>query len=389
MRATVRLGRVRGIQIGVHWSLLVISVVVAGTLATSVFPDLVPDAGGSYWAAAVLATALFFASILAHELAHALVALRRGQRVEGITLWLLGGVASLRDEAPDPRSEFLVAIAGPAMSIALGVGFTAAAFGLDATLSDGSLLPAVAIYLGIVNVILALFNLLPGAPLDGGRILTAALWAWRKDRRRAQITASRCGFVLGILLIGVGVLGFVFGFGFGDLWTALVGWFVIDASRSEELGARVARSLDEHTVGQLMSPPPPSLPEWTTVADARATFGARGADERGAHRVRRDTERAAADRRAAFGHRPGRGGRVATPRARDHLRQDPRVPTRDRRARRTPARRAGGRGARRSDRRRRRPRRGPPRGRGRRAQIRSLITARGTYSAPVRNKRLS
>ena len=185
MRATVRLGRVRGIQIGVHWSLLVISVVVAGTLATSVFPDLVPDAGGSYWAAAVLATALFFASILAHELAHALVALRRGQRVEGITLWLLGGVASLRDEAPDPRSEFLVAIAGPAMSIALGVGFTAAAFGLDATLSDGSLLPAVAIYLGIVNVILALSTCCPVRPS------TAAASSRRRSGRGARTAGAR------------------------------------------------------------------------------------------------------------------------------------------------------------------------------------------------------
>jgi Zn-dependent protease len=265
---------VRGIQIGVHWSLLVISVVLAGTLASSVLPDLVPDAGGSYWAAAVLATALFFGSILAHELAHALVALRRGQRVEGITLWLLGGVASLRDEAPDARSEFLVAIAGPATSFGLGALFVGAAFGLDAIISDGSLLPAIAIYLGIVNVILAMFNLLPGAPLDGGRILSAALWAWRKDRRRAQITASRCGFVLGGLLVGIGLVGFVTGRGFGDLWTALVGWFVIDASRSEELAARVARSLDSHTVAQLMGPPPPSLPEWTTVDELRAHFTA-------------------------------------------------------------------------------------------------------------------
>ena len=94
------------------------------------------------------------------------------------------------------------------------------------TLSDGSLLPAVAIYLGIINVILAVFNLLPGAPLDGGRVLTAALWAWRKDRRAAEIAASRCGFVLGILLVGFGLLGFVTGNGFGDIWTALIGWFV-------------------------------------------------------------------------------------------------------------------------------------------------------------------
>jgi Zn-dependent protease len=203
-----------------------------------------------------------------------LVALRRGQQVEGITLWLLGGVASLRDEAPDARSEFLVAIAGPATSFGLGALFIGAAFGLDALVSDGSLLPAIAIYLGIVNVILAIFNLLPGAPLDGGRILSAALWAWRKDRRRAQITASRCGFVLGGLLVGLGLVGFVTGRGFGDLWTALVGWFVIDASRSEELAARVARSLDSHTAAQLMGPTPPSMPEWTTVDELRAHFAA-------------------------------------------------------------------------------------------------------------------
>jgi Zn-dependent protease len=270
MRPTIRLGRVRGIAIGVHWSLLVIGFLIASTLAGSLLPSLEPHAGGSYWAAAILGTVLFFGSILAHELAHALVALRRGQRVEGITLWLLGGVASLRDEAPDARSEFLVAIAGPATSIGLGVGFTALGIGLNAALPDGSLLPAVAIYLGIINVVLAVFNLLPGAPLDGGRILASALWAWRKDRRAAEIAASRVGFVLGGLLVGFGLFGFITGNGFGDIWTALIGWFVIDASRSEELAARVARSLDGHTVAELMGPTPMQTPEWTTVSEFRA-----------------------------------------------------------------------------------------------------------------------
>ena len=270
MRPTIRLGRVRGIAIGVHWSLLVIGFLIASTLAGSLLPSLEPDAGGSYWAAAILGTALFFGSILAHELAHALVALKRGQRVEGITLWLLGGVASLRDEAPDARSEFLVAVAGPATSIGLGVGFTALGIGLNAVLPDGSLLPAVAIYLGIINVILAVFNLLPGAPLDGGRILASALWAWRKDRRAAEIAAARVGFVLGGLLVGFGLLGFVTGNGFGDIWTALIGWFVIDASRSEEQAARVARTLDGHTVSDLMGPTPMHVPEWTTVGEFRA-----------------------------------------------------------------------------------------------------------------------
>jgi hypothetical protein len=114
------------------------------------------------------------------------------------------------------------------------------------------------------------FNLLPGAPLDGGRILASALWAWRKDRRAAEIAAARVGFVLGGLLVGFGLLGFVTGNGFGDIWTALIGWFVIDASRSEELSARVARTLDGHTVSELMGPTPTTTPEWTTVAEFRA-----------------------------------------------------------------------------------------------------------------------
>jgi Zn-dependent protease len=274
LRPTFRLGRLRGIEIGVHWSLVVVGLLVAGTLAGSVLPDLQPDAGGSYWAAAVLATALFFASVLAHELSHALVAMRRGQRVEGITLWLLGGVAQLRDEARDARSELLVAIAGPAASIGIGIALVATALGLDAVLADGSLLPTVAFYIGLLNLLLAAFNLLPGAPLDGGRVLTAVLWAWRKDRRRAQIIASRAGFVLGGLLVGFGLLGFLLGTGPVDLWTALVGWFVIDASRSEELAARVSRSLDDHTVGELMSSAP-EAPEWTPVDDFRAAHPVR------------------------------------------------------------------------------------------------------------------
>src|SRR5262245_63040801 len=147
MRASIRLGRVRGIEIGVHWSLLIVGLLVATTLASSRLPSLEPHSHGSYWAAAILATVLFFGSILAHELAHALVAVRRGQRVEGITLWLLGGVASLRDEARDARSEFLVAIAGPLTSIALGIGLTAIGLGLNFALPDGSLLPAVAFYI--------------------------------------------------------------------------------------------------------------------------------------------------------------------------------------------------------------------------------------------------
>jgi Zn-dependent protease len=271
MRPTIRLGRVAGIEIGIHWSLLVVGAFLVASLASGLLPELEPDAGGSYWAAAILATALFFGSILAHELAHSVVAIRRGQRVEGITLWLFGGVARLRDEARDARSELLVALAGPATSAGLGAALIALGVGLDSALAAGSLLPSVAVYVGVANVVLAVFNLLPGAPLDGGRILAAVLWAWRKDRRRAQINAARAGRIVGSALIALGLVSVMTGRGFGDVWTALIGWFVIEASRSEELAARLARALDDHTIAQIMGPPPPRLAEWTTVAELRAT----------------------------------------------------------------------------------------------------------------------
>ncbi|HEX5095714.1 MAG TPA: site-2 protease family protein, partial [Acidimicrobiia bacterium] len=218
MRPTLRLGRIAGIEVGVHWSLLLIGALLVTALAGDLFPEVAPHSEGSYWAAAIIATALFFVSILAHELSHAVVARRRGQRVGGITLWALGGVAMLKDEARDAKSELLVAAAGPAMSIAVGGGFVALGFGLDAVTANGSLLPAIAFYLGVVNLVLAAFNLLPGAPLDGGRILSGAIWAVRKDHRRAQIAAAKAGRVLGFLLIGVPFVELMLGWGFNP-WT--------------------------------------------------------------------------------------------------------------------------------------------------------------------------
>jgi len=272
MRPTIRFGRIAGIEVGAHWSLLVVGTLLVTVLADT-FGDLQPDAGGSYWAAAILAVALFFGSVLAHELAHSLVAIRRGQRVQGITLWLFGGVARLKDEARDARSELLVALAGPATSLALGGAFIGLAFALDAVLDDGSLLPTVAAYLGVINIVLAVFNLLPGAPLDGGRVLSAVMWMWRKDRRRGQIIAARAGRVVGYGLIALGVFAFFVDEDSSNLWTVLIGWFVVGASRTEEQQARLQIALDGRVVDDVMSPRPPAVHEWATAAELPGLLG--------------------------------------------------------------------------------------------------------------------
>jgi Zn-dependent protease len=263
MRPTIRFGRIAGIEVGVHWSLLVIGVLLVGSLAGGVLPASAPDAHGSYLAAAVLAVVFFFASILAHELAHSIVAVRRGQKVNGITLWLLGGVSELGTEAKNARDELHVAIAGPATSFALALVFGGLAFAFDAVATH-TLLPAVAAWLAVVNLILAVFNLLPGAPLDGGRVLAAALWKRNGDRRRSQITAARAGRVVGTLLIAASI-ALVFS-GYDFFFTALIGWFVLSASAQEERTARMFRTLDNRVAGELMRPLAHSAPDWTTVA---------------------------------------------------------------------------------------------------------------------------
>jgi Zn-dependent protease len=280
MRATFRLGRVAGIPIGVHWSLLVVAALLTTSLAGSMLPSVLPNAEGSYWAAAVLAALLFFMSILAHELSHALVARHYGQKVEDITLWVLGGVARLGSEAPSPRAEALVALAGPGTSIALGGMFIAAGSFVRAITPSDTLLAVVLVWLGAINLLLAVFNLLPGAPLDGGRVVSAFLWKRHGDRRRGQIGAARAGRVVGGLLIGLGLANFLFGVGFGTLWTVLVGWFITEASKAEEQAARAGRALDGRTVGELMAPPPPEVPEWSTVGGVRSSVPDPGATHR-------------------------------------------------------------------------------------------------------------
>lgn len=246
MYDTIRLGNYRGIPVGVHWSLLIFALLAVVNLATGFVPVAVPgvSAGGAALAAVVGVVGLF-ASIVAHELGHALRARRHGVETQGITLWLLGGVARLRSEAPTPRAAAEIAIAGPAVSVGLGLAAAAAAV-VSHVAGFGALSTTVLGYLAAVNVVLAVFNMVPALPLDGGRLYQAWLWGRTGDRHRATIRAARLGARLGLGLVLLGLIQVLFG-GVGGLWLAVLGLFVRSAAKSEKRAA----------IRQLRRPAPP------------------------------------------------------------------------------------------------------------------------------------
>jgi Zn-dependent protease/CBS domain-containing protein len=243
--------------VGANGSALVIVALLALGLAFGRLPAVYPGRSPAlYLVAGLLAAVLFLASILVHELAHALVARANGVDVEAITLWLLGGVAELRGEPKTPKAEFAIAVVGPVASVVVGGFFAALGYGLSAARVT-PLAVAVASYLGVVNVVLAVFNLIPAAPLDGGRVLRAVVW-WRTgDRVRAAIVAARAGKVFGFVLIAGGVILVLLpGNGLTGLWWVLLGWFLVQAAAAEEQRARLGRQLHGVTVADVMTPRP-------------------------------------------------------------------------------------------------------------------------------------
>ncbi|HZR12516.1 MAG TPA: site-2 protease family protein [Acidimicrobiia bacterium] len=268
MKNSVRLGRIAGVEVGLHWSLLVIGALLAAGLAGGRFPS---DARGysdvAYAIAGVVTAVAFLAAVLAHEVSHAVVARREGVRVDGITLWLLGGMTRMHDEAPTPRAELWISGSGPLVSLVIGVVLAGVA-GIAHAVAAPALVVAVLWWLGAINVVLAVFNVLPGAPLDGGRLLHAFLWARHGDRVRATETASRAGQVLGWILIGFGFVEFAAGTGLGGgLWLALLGWFLVAAARAEEQRAQVQEMLAGRTVSDVMTHHPVVVPAWISARE--------------------------------------------------------------------------------------------------------------------------
>jgi len=234
---SVKVGRLFGIEIAISPTWLIIVGLVSVSLATSYYPDAAANLSGlTYWIMGVLSALLLFACVLIHELAHSIVARVVGLPVNGITLFLFGGVSDIQEEPHSPRDEFLVTVVGPLMSVLLGFLFLAL---YAVTPGNDEVISAMLGYLAVVNLLLALFNLIPGYPLDGGRILHSVIWKLSRNQSRATQIAAGVGvvfawlFIVGGLLLGFLTVDFLDG-----LWLTLTGWFLLIAASSQGRSSR-------------------------------------------------------------------------------------------------------------------------------------------------------
>ena len=249
MTSTFRLGRLAGVEIGIHWSWALIFALLVWSLADGVFPETNPGLGdGTYLAMAIVAVLLFFASLLLHELGHATRATKEGMEIEGITLWIFGGIARFKGMFPSAGAEFRIAIAGPIVTLVIGAVSLAVALLVPLP----GAVDGVVFWLGYVNLVLLVFNLVPALPLDGGRVLRSALWARKRDFLAATRTAAAFGRGFGQVLIAFGVLAVLLGGAVGGLWFVFIGWFLLAAAEAEGSGAETQAALSGLRVGEVM-----------------------------------------------------------------------------------------------------------------------------------------
>lgn len=269
-RGSIRVGRLAGIPIGVQPLWLVIVALITWSLGAVYYPDEVAGiAPATAYALGLLSALLLFASILLHELGHAVVARRNGVEIEEIDLWLLGGVARMSGYPETAGAELRFALAGPAVTLAIAALFGAAALALPSSAPEA--LRAVVSYQALINLAILVFNMVPAFPLDGGRVARALLWARSGDISGATETAAKIGRGFGFAMIGIGVGGILVG-AVGGIWLALVGYFVIVAARAEANGLRVREAFTGREAGRLMSCPAIAIPAQTSVTDAIAEY---------------------------------------------------------------------------------------------------------------------
>jgi Zn-dependent protease/CBS domain-containing protein len=281
MKGSLRLGHIAGIEIGIHYTWLLAFALIAWSLAAGFFPSAVPrQTLGSYWIAGVISALLLFVSVLLHELAHSLVAQARGIPVRSITLFIFGGVSNLEEEAERPAVEFAMAIVGPLTSLVLALIFwiifqamqpavsLASFFRIGGWLPQENIVAASLFYLALINALLAAFNILPGFPLDGGRVLRSILWGASGNLVRATNIAATVGRLFGWGFIGWGVFQVLFaGDWLGGLWIAFIGWFLSNAADASRQEATLKEHLTGARVKDVMYVSQESISPKTTVAD--------------------------------------------------------------------------------------------------------------------------
>ncbi len=263
----VRICRFFGFEVRLDFSWFVVFLLVLWTFAQAEFPRRTPGLSvGAYFTMALIGASLFFASVLLHELAHSAMARARGIQVEGITLFIFGGMARIRSEATNPKDEFLITIVGPLSSALIGVVLLLFArvgesLGLHRAFID------VAAYLAVLNFILAVFNLIPGFPLDGGRLLRSLVWQLTKDVRKATRLASLTGQGFGFVMIGLGILSLFKGFLVSGIWLIFIGWFLSQAAEASYRQLIMRRILQGVQVKEAMTRNPETVAPDVTLRD--------------------------------------------------------------------------------------------------------------------------
>jgi Zn-dependent protease/predicted transcriptional regulator len=255
MKAHIKLGRIFGVKIGLHYSWFIIALLVMFSLAGQ-FYITNPDWGMSLiWISAITTSLLFFVALLAHELSHAIVARARGLPVHGVTLFALGGVAETEKDSADAETEFLVGVVGPITSAVIGIICLSFAWiiGWVPFTTAQTPLVAIMIWLGYINIALALFNMIPGFPLDGGRVLRALIWWSTGDVTHSTRIAAGVGqfFAFGLMIFGL--FRFFGGAGLGGLWLVFIGWFLLDAARASYAQIEINEMFSDVRVGDAMA----------------------------------------------------------------------------------------------------------------------------------------
>jgi Zn-dependent protease/predicted transcriptional regulator len=255
MKASVKLGHVFGVELGLHYSWFVIALLIVFSLASR-FQAMHPYWGlGVIWATAIATGVLFFVGLFAHELSHALVAKSRGLPIHKITLFLLGGMAQIEKEASDASTEFWMGIVGPITSAVIGFVLLIIAVGIGWTPRSEPTTPGIAllVWLGYINLALGAFNMIPGFPLDGGRVLRGIIWWITGNGDKATSAATTVGQIVAVLFIGYGVFSIFGGDIFGGIWIAFIGWFLLQASGATKLQMQAENLLRGLRVRDVMS----------------------------------------------------------------------------------------------------------------------------------------